>query len=49
MLTRFSNHHGRCDEWYHTQCLDMDDLEVDLIDQFVCPLCIKGEHVKELS
>ncbi|KAI1797841.1 hypothetical protein LXA43DRAFT_270101 [Ganoderma leucocontextum] len=32
----------RCDEWYHTQCLDMDDLEVDLIDQFVCPLCIKA-------
>ncbi|EJF66659.1 hypothetical protein DICSQDRAFT_164500, partial [Dichomitus squalens LYAD-421 SS1] len=32
----------RCDEWYHTQCLNMNDLEVDLIDQFVCPLCIKA-------
>ncbi|OJT12956.1 Nucleosome-remodeling factor subunit BPTF [Trametes pubescens] len=32
----------RCDEWYHTQCLKMDDLEVDLIDQFVCPPCIKA-------
>ncbi|KAI9063027.1 hypothetical protein FKP32DRAFT_1652056 [Trametes sanguinea] len=30
----------RCDEWYHTQCLNMNDLEVDLIDQFVCPPCI---------
>ncbi|KAH9849799.1 hypothetical protein C2E23DRAFT_736690, partial [Lenzites betulinus] len=32
----------RCDEWYHTQCLNMNDLEVDLIDQFVCPPCIKA-------
>ncbi|TFK89792.1 hypothetical protein K466DRAFT_574632 [Polyporus arcularius HHB13444] len=30
----------RCDEWYHTQCLNIDDLEVDLIDQFVCPPCV---------
>ncbi|KAI0757039.1 hypothetical protein C8Q80DRAFT_1091269 [Daedaleopsis nitida] len=32
----------RCDEWYHTQCLNMNDLEVDLIDQFVCPPCVKA-------
>ncbi|CDO75250.1 hypothetical protein BN946_scf184967.g3 [Trametes cinnabarina] len=32
----------RCDEWYHTQCLNMNDLEVDLIDQFVCPPCIEA-------
>ncbi|KAI0778144.1 hypothetical protein BD413DRAFT_600957 [Trametes elegans] len=32
----------RCDEWYHTRCLNMNDLEVDLIDQFVCPICIKA-------
>ncbi|KAH9898441.1 hypothetical protein C8Q73DRAFT_744400 [Cubamyces lactineus] len=32
----------RCDEWYHTQCLNMNDLEVDLIDQFVCPPCIRA-------
>ncbi|RPD62982.1 hypothetical protein L227DRAFT_497657 [Lentinus tigrinus ALCF2SS1-6] len=30
----------RCDEWYHTQCLNINDLEVDLIDQFVCPPCV---------
>ncbi|KAF9499712.1 hypothetical protein BDN71DRAFT_1350382, partial [Pleurotus eryngii] len=31
----------RCDEWYHTQCVSMTDLEVDLVDQFICPLCIQ--------
>ncbi|KAK7064190.1 hypothetical protein R3P38DRAFT_29481 [Favolaschia claudopus] len=31
----------RCDEWYHTQCVDMPDLVVDLVDQFFCPLCIE--------
>ncbi|EIN13703.1 hypothetical protein PUNSTDRAFT_79448 [Punctularia strigosozonata HHB-11173 SS5] len=32
----------RCDEWYHTQCLKMPDLEVDLVDQFICPICVKN-------
>ncbi|PFH54515.1 hypothetical protein AMATHDRAFT_44374 [Amanita thiersii Skay4041] len=31
----------RCDEWYHTQCVDMSDLVVDLVDQFFCPICIE--------
>ncbi|KAF8912703.1 hypothetical protein CPB84DRAFT_1841149 [Gymnopilus junonius] len=31
----------RCDEWYHTQCVHMPDLEVDLVDQFICPLCVE--------
>ncbi|KAG6902885.1 hypothetical protein C0995_010055 [Termitomyces sp. Mi166 len=31
----------RCDEWYHTQCVNMPDLEVDLVDWFICPLCIE--------
>ncbi|KAF8168059.1 hypothetical protein B0H34DRAFT_684045 [Crassisporium funariophilum] len=30
----------KCDEWYHTQCVDMPDQEVDLVDQFICPPCI---------
>ncbi|KAI0078915.1 hypothetical protein K474DRAFT_1683555 [Panus rudis PR-1116 ss-1] len=30
----------RCDEWYHTQCVGMPDLEVDLVDQFICPVCV---------
>ncbi|TFK57249.1 hypothetical protein OE88DRAFT_1650892 [Heliocybe sulcata] len=32
----------RCDEWYHTQCLNMSDLEVDLVDTFICPPCVKS-------
>ncbi|KIP11999.1 hypothetical protein PHLGIDRAFT_33082 [Phlebiopsis gigantea 11061_1 CR5-6] len=32
----------RCDEWYHTQCVNMPDLEVDLVDQFICPLCVSN-------
>lgn len=32
----------RCDEWYHTQCVNMPDLEVDLVDQFFCPICVKS-------
>ncbi|KAI0271367.1 hypothetical protein BC834DRAFT_966858 [Gloeopeniophorella convolvens] len=36
----------RCDEWYHTSCVNMPDLEVDLVDQFICPLCIeKNPHL----
>ncbi|KAJ7631044.1 hypothetical protein FB45DRAFT_917282 [Roridomyces roridus] len=31
----------KCDEWYHTQCVEMPDLVVDLVDQFFCPLCIE--------
>lgn len=31
----------RCDEWYHTSCVHMPDLEVDLVDQFICPLCVE--------
>ncbi|KAF9015207.1 hypothetical protein BDQ17DRAFT_25781 [Cyathus striatus] len=36
----------RCDEWYHTQCVNLPELEVDLIDQFICPPCIdKNPHL----
>ena len=34
----------RCDEWYHTQCVDMPELEVDLVDQFICPPCIESAY-----
>ncbi|KAH9946655.1 hypothetical protein B0H21DRAFT_693343 [Amylocystis lapponica] len=34
----------RCDEWYHTQCVDMPDLEIDLVDQFICPPCIESNQ-----
>ncbi|KII93512.1 hypothetical protein PLICRDRAFT_394830 [Plicaturopsis crispa FD-325 SS-3] len=32
----------RCDEWYHTQCVNMPDLEIDLVDQFICPPCVES-------
>jgi len=32
----------RCDEWYHMNCLNMPDLEVDLVDQFICPVCVQN-------
>ncbi|KAH9984681.1 hypothetical protein BJV74DRAFT_797182 [Russula compacta] len=36
----------RCDEWYHTSCVNMPDLEIDLVDQFICPLCVeKNPHL----
>ncbi|KXN89985.1 Set1 complex component spp1 [Leucoagaricus sp. SymC.cos] len=31
----------RCDEWYHTTCVNMPDMEVELVDQFFCPPCIE--------
>lgn len=33
----------RCDEWYHPSCVGMPDQEVDLVDQFICEKCKKGE------
>lgn len=36
----------RCDEWYHTSCVNMPDLQIDLVDQFICPLCVeKNPHL----
>ncbi|KAF8216188.1 hypothetical protein K438DRAFT_1800214 [Mycena galopus ATCC 62051] len=40
-IDRFMIACDKCDEWYHTQCVDMPDLVVDLVDQFFCPLCIE--------
>lgn len=31
----------RCDEWYHTTCVNMPEMEVELVDQFFCPPCIE--------
>ncbi|KAG9314398.1 hypothetical protein JVU11DRAFT_5195 [Chiua virens] len=37
----------RCDEWFHTQCVGMPELEIDLVDQFICPPCIqKYPHLR---
>jgi COMPASS component SPP1 len=43
-LLRTHNPPCSCDEWYHTQCVDMPDLEVDLVDQFICPPCIASTY-----
>ncbi|THH34070.1 hypothetical protein EUX98_g59 [Antrodiella citrinella] len=39
----------RCDEWYHTQCVGMSDTEVDLVDQFICPVCIAANPTLKLK
>ncbi|KAK0465132.1 uncharacterized protein EV420DRAFT_941613 [Desarmillaria tabescens] len=31
----------KCDDWYHMQCVNMSELEVELVDQFICPPCIQ--------
>ncbi|KAJ1309499.1 hypothetical protein OPQ81_006274 [Rhizoctonia solani] len=35
----------RCDDWYHPNCVNLPELDVDLIDQFVCPLCVTKYNV----
>ncbi|QRV85801.1 SET domain-containing protein [Ceratobasidium sp. AG-Ba] len=30
----------RCDDWYHPSCVKLPETDIDLIDQFVCPLCV---------
>jgi COMPASS component SPP1 len=37
-----------CDDWYHMSCLGMPDLEVDLVDQFFCPVCVESEYSMDL-
>lgn len=29
----------RCDEWFHTLCMEMNDEQVELVDMFICPRC----------
>ena len=33
----------RCDDWYHTSCVNMPDHIVDLVDEFICPVCIASK------
>lgn len=40
---------SRCDEWYHTQCVNMPDLEVDLVDQFICPPCVERMSLRSTA
>ncbi|CAE6391258.1 unnamed protein product [Rhizoctonia solani] len=36
----------RCDDWYHPTCVNLPEFDVDLIDQFVCPLCVTKYNVR---
>ncbi|CAE6380694.1 unnamed protein product [Rhizoctonia solani] len=36
----------RCDDWYHPNCVNLREFDVDLIDQFVCPLCVAKYNVR---
>ena len=38
-----------CDEWYHTSCVNMPDLQIDLVDQFICPLCVESACALQLT
>ena len=29
----------QCDEWFHTNCLQIPDEAVDRVDTFICPDC----------
>lgn len=33
-----------CDNWFHLDCMQIWDDRVELVDQFVCPLCASGER-----
>ncbi|KAG8722155.1 hypothetical protein FRC09_006733 [Ceratobasidium sp. 395] len=35
----------RCDDWYHPSCVQLPESDIDLIDQFVCPLCAPSESI----
>ncbi|KAG9124747.1 hypothetical protein FRC07_010398, partial [Ceratobasidium sp. 392] len=35
----------RCDDWYHPSCVSLPESDIDLIDQFVCPLCVPKYNV----
>lgn len=29
----------RCENWYHLDCVKIDEDRVHLVDQFICPIC----------
>lgn len=32
----------QCEDWYHTDCVHIQDAAVELLDQFICPKCETG-------
>lgn len=40
----------RCEEWYHVDCVRIDEDEVELVDLFICPKCeISGSTCQAAS
>lgn len=35
-----------CENWYHPDCTGIPDGQMDLVDQFICPLCEKGVSLR---
>lgn len=33
----------KCENWYHLDCIHIDDKKIDLVDQFICPVCQASE------
>ena len=33
----------RCENWYHLDCVKIDEDRVHLVDQFICPICANSE------
>ncbi|KAF1958489.1 hypothetical protein CC80DRAFT_491042 [Byssothecium circinans] len=32
---------GGCDDWFHGSCVNMVQSDEDLVDKFICPLCVE--------
>ena len=33
----------KCENWYHLDCVEIDEEKVHLVDQFICPICAKSK------
>lgn len=38
----------RCDNWYHNDCVGIDDDDVEIVDQFICPNCASSPSLSSL-
>ena len=34
---------GRCEDWYHGRCVQVDEEDEELIDRYICPKCSRRE------
>lgn len=33
---------GRCDDWYHGKCVGIQEKDKNLIDRYICPICVEN-------